>query len=185
VLVLELDVVAGGIAEEAALLVGQRARLLHRAADIEVARLERLARWHQAAGADDHLVLDYHAVHHDRAHAHQNAVAQGAAVQRDLVPDRDLVADGQREAVRVVRPGMGDVQHAAVLDARARTDADAVHVAADHRERPHRAVGADFHIADDHGGVVDEHALAQCRSAVLVAAYRHVRNLFGCGKGRL
>jgi len=185
VLILKLHVVAGGVTEEAALLFGQRTGLLYRAANVEIAAFQRLARRHQAAGADNHFILDHRAVHHDRAHTDQDAIAQSAAVQGDLVADGDFVADGQRKAIRVVRPGVGDVQHAAVLDARACADADAVHVAADHRQRPDRAVGADLDIADDHRGVVDEHALAQLWSAVVVAAYRHDRNLFGCGEGRL
>ena len=68
-----------------------------------------------AARADDHVIFDYCAVHHDAAHADQNAIADGAAVQHDFVGDGHIIADQQREAVRVEWPGMSDVQHAAVL----------------------------------------------------------------------
>src|SRR5690606_21812309 len=171
--IFQLHVIPGGIAEEAALLLGQRAGLLHRAADVEEAAFQRFARRYQAAGADDDVVLDHHAVHDDRAHAYQDAVAQGAAVQGDLVADGDFVADGQREPVRVERAGVGDMKHAAILDAAARADADAVHVAADHRQRPDRAVFADLDVADQHGAGVDEYALAELRRVVLVGADGH------------
>ncbi len=174
--ILELHVVAGRVAEEVALLVGQRARLFHRATDVQVAAFQALARRHQRAGTDDHLVLDHRAVHDDAAHADQNAVAQGAAMQSDLVPDRHLVTDDQRVAIRVERPGVGDVQHAAVLHAGARTDADAVHVTADHGHWPDRAVLAQFDIANDHGRSVDEDALTELRSMLLVFANRHDRS---------
>ncbi|MNP77869.1 hypothetical protein D3C76_1753820 [compost metagenome] len=75
--------------------------------------------------------------------------------------DGHVIADQQREAIGVERPGMGDVQHAAVLDTGARADADAVHIAADHRQWPYRAVGANLDIPQDHGAAVDECALAQ------------------------
>src|SRR5690606_28885312 len=145
----------------------------HRAADIEEAAFQRFARRYQAAGADDDVVLDHHAAHDDRAHAHQDAVAQGAAMQGGLVADGDFVADGRREAVRVERAGVGDVQHPAVLDAAARADADAVHVAADHGEWPDRAVFADLDVADQHGAGVDEYALAELRRVILVGADGH------------
>ena len=156
-----------------------------RAADIQKAAAQTLAGWHQAAGAEHHLVLDHGTVHDDAAHANQDAVAQGAAVQGDLVADGHLVADDQRVAVRVERPGVGDVQHAAVLHAGARADADAVHVAADHRQRPYRAVGPQLYVADDYGALVDEHPFAQLRRHTLIRSNRHDRNLLSCGRPRL
>ena len=174
--ILEFHVVAGGIAEEVAFLVGQRARLFHRAADVQVAAFQALAGRHQRAGANDHLVLDHRTVHDDAAHADQNPVAQGAAVQGDLVPDGHLVTDDQRVAIRIERPGVGDVQHAAVLHAGARADTDAVHVAADHGQRPDRTVLTQFDVADDHGRSVDEGTLAQLWNVLLVFANRHDRS---------
>ncbi len=172
---LELHIVAGGIGEEAALLVRQRTRLLHRAADVQVAALQHLARRHQAAGTDDHLVRHHRAVHDDAAHADQDAAAQGAAMQGHLVADGHVVADQQRKTIGVERAGMGDVQHAAILHAGARTDADAVHVATDHRQRPHRAVFAQLDIADDHSAGIDEHSLAKPGGMTLVGTNRHDR----------
>lgn len=171
--VLELHVVAGGVGEEAALLVAQRTGLLRRAADVEEAALQHLARRHQAAGAEDHFVLDHRAVHDDRAHPHQHPVADAATVQQDLVPDGHFVADAQRKTVRVEGAGVGDVQHAAVLDAAALADADAVHVAADHHQRPDRAVGADLDVADEHGRGIDEDPLAEQWRFALVGTNGH------------
>ena len=58
-----------------------------------MAGFQGLARRHQAAGADDDLVLHHGAVHEDARHAHENSVAQGAAVQHHLVADGDFVND--------------------------------------------------------------------------------------------
>ena len=173
VLVLELHVVAGAVGEKRPFLVGQRPGLFHRAAHVQVAAFQALARRHQAAGTDDHLVLDDGAVHDGAAHAHQDAAAQGTAMQHDFVTDGHLVADDQREAVGVERPGMGDVQNAAVLHAGARANADAVHVAADYRQRPHRAVFTDFHIAQHHRRTVDEGPWCNFRSVLLEASDGH------------
>jgi hypothetical protein len=148
-------------------------RLFHRAAHVQVAADQALARWHQAAGADDHLVLDDGAVHDGAAHADQDAVAQGAAMQHDLVTDGHFVADHQREAVRVERAGVGDVQHAAVLHAGARADADAVHVAAHHGQWPDRAVFADLDVADHHRRTVDEGPCSHFRRVFLEGAKGH------------
>ncbi len=173
VLVLELDVVAGTVGEEGMLLIVQRAHLLHRAAHVQVAADQALAWRHQAAGTDDHFVFDDGAIHDRAAHADQDAVAQGAAMQHDLVTNGHLVADDQREAVGVERACVGDVQHAAVLHAGARADADAVHVAADHRQRPDRAVLADLDVAEDHRRTVDKRPGSHFRSVLLEAADGH------------
>ena len=87
--------------------------------------------------------------------------------------DGHVVADQQREAVRVERAGVGDVQHATVLHAGARTDADAVHVATNDRQRPDGAVFADFDVADHHRRAVDKCAFAQLRGVILVFAKGH------------
>jgi len=175
VLVLELHVVAGAVGEESALLVGQRPGLFHRAADVQVTTLQALAGWHQAASADDHFVFDDGTVHDRAAHADQDAVAQGTAMQHDFVTDGHLIADDQREAVRVERAGVGDVQHTGVLHAGAGADADAVHVAADHRQRPDRAVFADLHVAQNHRRTVDEGPQSNFRSVLLEASDGHDR----------
>ncbi len=173
VLVLELHVVAGAVGEERALLVVQHPGLLHRAAHVQVATDQALARRHQAAGADDHFVFDDGAVHDGAAHADQDTVAQGAAMQHDLVADGHFVADDQREAVRVERAGVGDVQYAAVLHAGARANADAVHVAAHHGQRPDRTVFADLHVAQHHRRSVDEGPGPNFRSVLLEASDGH------------
>src|SRR5262249_13870929 len=48
-----------------------------------------------------------------------------------------------------------DVQHAAVLDIRARAYAHVMHVATNHRARPDAAVFADGHVANDDGRRID------------------------------
>ena len=147
VLVLELYVVGGTIREERPLFFGQRPRLLDRAANVQVTADQPFARWHQAACADDDFILDHRAVHDGAAHANQNPVAQRTAVEHDLVADGHFVTDQQGEAVRVERAGVRNVQDAAILNAGAGADADAVHVAAYHRQRPYRAVFAELNVA--------------------------------------
>lgn len=173
VLVLELHVVAGAIGEERTFLVVQQPGLFHRAAHVQVATDQALARRHQAAGADDHFVFDDGTIHDGAAHADQNAVAQGAAVQHDLVADGHFIADDQWETVRVERAGVGDVQHAAVLHAGTRADADAVHVAAYYGQRPHRAVFTDLYVAQHYRRTVDEGSGPNFRSVLLEAANGH------------
>ncbi len=173
VLVLELHVVTGAVGEKCVFLVVQQPGLLHRAAHVQVATDQALARRHQATGADDHFVLDDGAVHDGAAHADQYAVAQGAAMQHDLVADGHFVTDDQREAVRVERAGMGDVQHAAVLHAGTRADADAVHVAAYNGQRPDGAVFTDFHVAQHYRRSVDEGPGPNFRSVLLEASDGH------------
>ena len=172
-LVLELDVIAGTVREKRPLLVSQRPRLLHRAAHVQVTTLQALAGRHQAAGTDDHLILDHRAIHDGAAHANQNPATQGTAMQHDLVTDGHFVTYDQWKAIGVERPGMGDVQHAAILHAGARADADSVHVAADHGQRPHRAVLADFHVAQHHRRTVEKGPWCNFRSVLLEASDGH------------
>jgi hypothetical protein len=172
-LVLELDVIAGTVREKRPLLVSQRPRLLHRAAHVQVTTLQALAGRHQAAGTDDHLVLDHRAIHDGAAHANQNPATQGTAMQHDLVTDGHFVTYDQWKAIGVERPGMGDVQHAAILHAGARANADAVHVAADHRQRPDRAVFTDLHIPQHHRRTVDKSAWSNFRSVLLEVSNGH------------
>ncbi|MCY1542487.1 hypothetical protein D9M68_782350 [compost metagenome] len=106
-------------------------------------------------------------------------------MQGDLVTDGHLVADQQRVAVRVERPGVGDVEDAAILHAGAFSDPDPVHIAANHRQWPHRAVLAQFHVAEHHGAGVDEYPFAEAGAVLLVFANRHDRNLSSCGERRL
>ncbi len=173
VLVLELHVVAGAVGEEGTLLVVQQPDLPDRAAHVQVAADQALARWHQACGANDHLVLDDGAVHDGTAHADQDAVAQCAAVQHDLVPDGDFVTDDQRKAIRVERAGVGDVQHAGVLHTGARADTDAVHVATHYHQWPDRTVFADLDIAQYHRRAVDEGPRSELGTVLLEASNGH------------
>ncbi len=173
VLVLELHVVAGAVGEERALFVVQQPGLFHRAAHVQVTTDQAFARWYQAACTDDHFVFNDGAIHDGAAHADQDAVAQGAAMQHHLMANGHLVTDDQREAVRVERAGVGDVQHAGVLHAGARTDADAVHVAAHHGHGPDRAVFTNLHVAQHHRRTVDEGTESHFRSVLLEASDGH------------
>ena len=69
-------------------------------------------------------------------------VFDGAAVQRDRMPHRHPVADGQRKP-------FVQVQHAVVLNAGLRADADGPDVAAQGRVRPDAGPFADVDVADD------------------------------------
>ena len=179
-LVLELHVVASGVGEERAFLVGQRPRLAGRAAHVQEAAEQALARRHQATSADDHIVLHHRPIHDRAAHADQDAIAQGAAMQHDLVADGHVVTDQQRKTVRIERAGMGDVQHTGILHAGALADADAVHVCAHHGQRPDRTIGADLDVADDHRRAVDEGAFAKARRMLLECANSHDRHPLCC-----
>ena len=66
------------------------------------------------------------------------------------VADGDVAADG-----RYVRPRHG-VHDGPVLNIRPSSDANRVHVAAQHGAHPHAALLADFHVADHLRAVVDE-----------------------------
>ena len=172
-LVFQLHVIGGAVGEKRYFFFGERTHLLHRTSDIEKPALETFARRYQASCANDHFILHHCAVHDRGAHADQNAIADRAAVQHDLVTDGHFIADQQREPVGVERPGVGDVQHAAVLHAGARADTDAVHVAADNCQRPDRAVGTDFHISDHNRRMVNEHPFAKGRGVILERSNGH------------
>ncbi|MNO99232.1 hypothetical protein D3C76_909980 [compost metagenome] len=178
--VLELHVVRRAVGEKGLFLVGQRPDLFHRAAHIQETAVQAFTRGYQATGTDDDVVGDHRTVHDDAAHADQHPAAHGAAMQHDFVGDGHVIADQQRETVGVERPGMGDVQYAAILHAGARTDADAVHVAADHRKGPNGAVFTDLDIADHHRRAVDKSALAEQWRVILVLAKVHDRISLCC-----
>lgn len=175
--VFKFYVVGSAIGKEGDFLLGQGADLFRRAADIQKPALQHLARRHQAASTDDHLVLNHGAVHDRAAHADQDAIAKGAAVQHDFMADGHLVTDQQREALGVERSGVGDMQHAAVLHTGARPNADTVHVAADHGQGPDRAVVTYFDIAEHDGRMIDKGAFAKCWGVVLEGAEGHDRFL--------
>src|SRR3546814_12648959 len=78
-------------------------------------------------------------------------------------------ADDRAEAAQLrVRAVVADVDHGAVLDVAARTDANEIDVAAGHGLRPHRHVVAQFHVADHAGVGIDVHARAKRRKDVAV-----------------
>src|SRR5690606_38525419 len=77
-------------------------------------------------------------------------------MQDDLVADGDVVANGGGRPARCIRSVVGSVDHAAVLNAGTRTDADAIDVAADHRRRPYRRILAEGDITNDDGRIVDK-----------------------------
>src|SRR5690606_27733655 len=110
---------------------------------------------------------------HDRAHADQYAVFDGAAVQHAAVPDGHVVADHRRHSVRRRRVRAGDVDDGAVLNARARADADRADVAANHHHGPDGAVRADDDVADDDRHVVDVRSGINDRSLVQNGANGH------------
>src|SRR5690606_21631094 len=173
VLVLQPHIVGRSVGKELALLVAQRTHFLRRAAHVQIAAAQGLVGGYQTTGAEDHFILDHGAIHDDTAHADQNAAADPATVQQHLVADGYIVTDDQRIAIRVEWPGVGDVQYAAVLHAGARTDADAMHVAANHRGRPDRTIITQLHITQHHRAAVHEYALTQKRRLAGKLAYIH------------
>src|SRR3979490_3462261 len=80
-LILECHVVRRAVGEKGFFLVRESSDLLHGAANIKKPAFQMLARWHQAARANNHFVLDHGTVHHDATHADQDPAADRAAVQ--------------------------------------------------------------------------------------------------------
>jgi len=97
--------------------------------------------------SDDAARANRHAVQNDRAHAGSGARLDGATVQRHRMPDGDIIAENQGHR-------RADVQHRAVLNIRARADANVVHIAAHHRHAD-AGVLANTTSADDDGRGVD------------------------------
>ena len=178
--VLELYVIRRAVGKEGFFLVGQRTDLFYRAAHVEETAFQALAGRYQAAGADDHVIFHHRAIHDDAAHADQDPATHGATVEHDFVSDCYVLADQQREAIRIERAGMGDVQYTAVLNTGTRAHTDAMHVATDHRQRPDRAVFADFNVADHHRRTVDKSAFAKQRRVILILAKGHDRLSLFC-----
>src|SRR5690606_29600935 len=161
VFVLQAHVVAGAVDQAFDLGVAEFAHPAGRAADPQFALADRLARRNQRTGADEGVLAHHRAIHHQRAHADQGAVADAAGVYDGLVPDGDVLADDRGIAVQPrVRASVADVDDAAVLDVRARTDADVVDVAAHHCAGPDGDVVAQGDVADDDGGRINVDALA-------------------------
>src|SRR5207245_8464013 len=85
--------------------------------------------------------------------------------------DRDLVAQNQRVLI------FHHVQNRAVLDIRARTDADRIDVAPDDDKRPDASIVADHDVSDDHRRGVnvsrtsDDRPLAFVRPDVRLASH--------------
>src|SRR5690606_33683279 len=155
VLILQTHRVGCSIGDDLPFTLGQRPHLLRRAAHVQVAAAQPLVRRHQTAGAKNHLVLDHRPVHDDAAHADQHPATYSASVQQYLVADGHIIADDQGVAVGVEGPGVGNVQHAAILHAGTGTDADTVHVPPDHRHGPDRTVLAQ--LRSDDAAHADQH----------------------------
>ena len=75
--------------------------------------------------------------------------------------DGHVVADDERRAVGFVRRPVRHMAHRQVLHVGTAPDHDAVHVAAQHRVAPDRAVITQLHIADDLAGGVQVDAIAE------------------------
>ena len=109
------------------------------------------------------------------------AVQLDAGEDRRILADGDVGADDRREPTELrVRPGVADVDHAAVLHAGARADAHVVDVASDHRRRPHRDVVAEHHVADDGRGGIDVDARAELRRGLAIRSDIHRTSMPRC-----
>ena len=88
--------------------------------------------------------------------------------------DGHVLADHGGEAAELgVRAIVADMDHGAVLDIGARTDADEVDVAADDGARPDRHVVAQHHVADHGRGGIDVAACAEGRQDAFVGSDMH------------
>src|SRR5579864_40529 len=86
VAILQAQVMGRGIAQHLPFHRRQRPYLLRGTAAVQEACSETLPGTHQAAGTQEHVVLDHRAVHDDGAHADEAAVADAAGMQEALVP---------------------------------------------------------------------------------------------------
>ena len=127
-------------------------------------RLNHSVFWNYRAGGDDAAFADFGIVQDHAAHADEAAVADGAAVQSNGVAHGDIVAHDH--AIFVAHA----VEHAAILHAAVLADADGIDVTADHGIHPYTGVLADFHVADDLGGLVDIAAIVNAWRFSLVSA---------------
>ncbi len=174
VFVLEQDIVVGRGLEEGDLGRLERARLLDGITHIKKACLESLARWHQTAGTDHHIIFDHGPVQQDGTHADQHPVAYGAAMQHRLVADRDILADQQWIAAGVAGTLAGQVQYCAVLNVAARTDADMVDVPSGGHHGPDAGIVTQLDIAHQGGAGVYIYPFAQLRAFSLVRSQSQV-----------
>ena len=145
----------------------QRAHGLGRAAQIQHATFQRLARRNQAARAYHHVIGNHHVVQDDRTDADQALIANAASMQHDRMPHRHIVANDERRTFRLGRRFVGYMAHGQVLHVGPATDHDAVHVAAQHRVAPDGTVVADLHVADDLARRMEKNALPQNWGEVL------------------
>ena len=118
-----------------------------------------LAGRHHGTGRDNHFIFHHHTIEHHGAHANEASIAHSASMQHSLVANRDVIANLQAEPTGRVRAIMGHVEHHTILHASPRTDANRCYVAAHHSARPHGAVIADDHLADDDCRDVHVHPL--------------------------
>lgn len=154
----------GGIAQHFPFTSGKWTNILRRTATIKMPRLQALAGTHQAASRQQHFVFNHRAVHDNTAHADETTIANGAGVQQTFVPDGHVFSDSQRNTARRIRPVMGHMQHAEILNIAARTNADAVDIATRHGTRPQRHIVSQGYLADDQCRGVHVNPLAQNRS---------------------
>ncbi len=145
-----------------------------RASDVKTAAFEPLAWRDEAACTEDDVVFDDRIVEHDRSHADQAEVADRARVQYDAMPDGHIRShDAGTAAGRVLFTIMRDMKHAAVLDARARTDVNLVHVASQHGARPNGRIFTDRDASNHGRSRIDVRSRSDCRSNAVKGSDRH------------
>ena len=138
----------------------------HRAGGDLGARRDHGPGGHQGARADQDPLQD------DRPGADQAAVLDHAALEVGVVADHAVIADDRVER-------RGAVDDGAVLDRGAGPHPDRAVVAAQHRGRPDGRLGAERHVADDHGVGVHERLRVDLRDAVTQGVQRHLGLLSG------
>ncbi len=166
----QLHVVLGHVTQVIEFALAQRPFFYRRVSQIQVSRFENLTGRHQRTRADDNAIFDDRIVGYYRTHADQALVADAATVQQGFVSDGHLVSDLQFGAIGAVVATMSDVQDAAVLNVGLVADSNDIDVAANHDQRPYRAVIADDDVADNDSGIVDISAFANRRRSIAVTA---------------
>ena len=121
------------------------------------------------------------AIEHRGMHADQAGVFDGAGMQYGAMTDGYIAADQQRKSAGGVRSVVCHMQHSAVLHIGTGADADTMHIAARHRERPDRCILAHFDIANHQAGRIDVDARREARHLGFEGSDVHARSVITAG----
>lgn len=114
---------------------------------------------HHGVGGDDGAGVDMDAVQNNRRVTDESSVVDGAALKMHEMPDDAVVADRRRYVV-------SRVQHGAVLNRCASSDANRLAVASDDGGRPDRRLFTNLYAPDDDGIGVNKGAGMDDRNSI-------------------